>query len=329
MADGYRLKVPGVATGTGFKILSVDPVLPRQGALLLLDPAHPADPVSGLPAADAFIPNIAWESARAMVGSGDRLSLGVQRKSSGTLTGAAGKLERSSKGGIHGIASQTAMVAGAIERLEVSDMIKGYLLANPGNDLYFSIWWSQTRDWLNITGNRHRVFALTKANAADSTQSFRCMFCIDGAGTDTAQLAVYPDASAGAPQHMGSQFERQVAAGQPNAQFGWRRQGTGNSDWTLLNGKTMPVSVADMQMRVGWGRSGSAIVGDTGAPYTLPQDQAGSFILQRLYIEDLTVSGRTWTAVDALDKIEHDKHVKNVGGRYYGDTFVTDPASIP
>ncbi|MCB4842518.1 hypothetical protein LHV18_18025, partial [Providencia rettgeri] len=54
--------------------------------------------------------------------------------------------------------------------------------------------------------------------------------------------------------------------------------------------------------------------------HTLP-----AWIFYRAYIEDLTVSGRTWDEVNAIDKAMYEKEVISVGGRYFGDTF-TAPA---
>ena len=53
-----------------------------------------------------------------------------------------------------------------------------------------------------------------------------------------------------------------------------------------------------------------------------------SWILYRTYVEDLSVSGRTYAEVDALDYALYEKHVLTADGRYYGDTY-TDPATLP
>lgn len=52
-----------------------------------------------------------------------------------------------------------------------------------------------------------------------------------------------------------------------------------------------------------------------------------SAIFYRFYLEDLTLSGRTWAEVDALDARLFASAFAP-GGRYYADTF-TDPATIP
>jgi hypothetical protein len=52
-----------------------------------------------------------------------------------------------------------------------------------------------------------------------------------------------------------------------------------------------------------------------------------SFLLYRLYIEDLQVSGRTHAQVYAIDHAIYVKEVLTPGGRYYGDTW-SDPATV-
>lgn len=61
----------------------------------------------------------------------------------------------------------------------------------------------------------------------------------------------------------------------------------------------------------------------TGATY---QNKQNSIILYRAYIEDLTVSGRTYAEVDALDYALY-QAAFSAGGRYFGDTF-TSPDTL-
>lgn len=62
----------------------------------------------------------------------------------------------------------------------------------------------------------------------------------------------------------------------------------------------------------------------TGATY---RNKQNSVILYRAYIEDLTVSGRTYAEVDALDYALYQAAFAT-GGRYFGDTY-TDPVTLP
>lgn len=53
-----------------------------------------------------------------------------------------------------------------------------------------------------------------------------------------------------------------------------------------------------------------------------------SAAVYRIYIEDLTVSGRTPAQAFEVDNAEFTRQVLTAGGRYYGDTF-TDPTIVP
>jgi hypothetical protein len=55
-------------------------------------------------------------------------------------------------------------------------------------------------------------------------------------------------------------------------------------------------------------------------------DGSESRIFYGFYLEDLTVSGRTYQDVDALD-LQAYNIAFGTGGRYYNDTY-TDPATI-
>lgn len=51
---------------------------------------------------------------------------------------------------------------------------------------------------------------------------------------------------------------------------------------------------------------------------------APSYILYRMYLEDLTVSGRTYAQVDAIDYAMW-QTAFSAGGKFYGDTFTASP----
>lgn len=53
-----------------------------------------------------------------------------------------------------------------------------------------------------------------------------------------------------------------------------------------------------------------------------------SAVVYRIYLEDLTVSGRTFAEALAADDAEHTKQVLTAGGRYFGDTN-TNPTTVP
>lgn len=53
-----------------------------------------------------------------------------------------------------------------------------------------------------------------------------------------------------------------------------------------------------------------------------------SLLTWRVYLEDLTVSGRSYSEVSTLDTLLYTSNVLSAGGRYYGDTY-TDPTILP
>lgn len=50
-------------------------------------------------------------------------------------------------------------------------------------------------------------------------------------------------------------------------------------------------------------------------------------MIYRVYIEDLTVSGRTYAQVDSIDFALWQAAFA-AGGKFYGDTY-TDPSTLP
>lgn len=96
------------------------------GTVLLFDPALQAGAFSGIPADNATIPNVAADNAAAIVGqaaSGLHFTHSFLRESTDTLV-----MERTAKGGLHGIASQVAQTtSGNYARLLIPFYIRQYL----------------------------------------------------------------------------------------------------------------------------------------------------------------------------------------------------------
>src|SRR5437868_2908663 len=88
-----------------------DPTLPKwrddpnlsDGSLVLLEPGRDGETTGG--DAPATIPNLAWKEAAALTGAAQG-DLDATLSVVGAFTGTVGKVERTAKGGIHGIASQ-------------------------------------------------------------------------------------------------------------------------------------------------------------------------------------------------------------------------------
>lgn len=200
-----------------------------------------------------------------------------------------GKVERSAKGGIHAIQSTTQTGTNKGFSLRLPDALIAYLQANPNHDYYVSQWGATTKA---ATGTIHAVAGLT----AQGVNSYA--FALGSSlGTGPARRqgrTVWPE-TAGKP------YFRNVGNGGFHEEF---HTGTGNGAIFEVGNFLIP-------------NVGASRVGTHGAQ-----------IFYRGYIEDLTVSGRTYAQVDALDFAEYTKQVLTPGGRYYGDTVPTDPATI-
>ncbi|MVM34237.1 hypothetical protein GO755_29675 [Spirosoma sp. HMF4905] len=135
--------LPGKFMQTDAEIVNPDPAWPilrkdsrlTVGSLLLIDPSHSLLGLSAVPASGGVIPNIAWEEAAAILGSGTQASL------SATVTNNFGAnvslFELTPKKLLHGIVSQTANTATAVYQIAQA-AIAAYIVANPTHDFYYS-----------------------------------------------------------------------------------------------------------------------------------------------------------------------------------------------
>ncbi len=128
-----------------------DPTLPyassidareTPGSILLIEPSHSYLPwAAGVPANGAMIPNVVWENAARVIGSGDVTS--TRSLFENTYVPGEGVFERTAKGGLHGVVSRTAQ-GGHRAHLQ-TEGIMPYLEANPTRPLALFIWGRVTR----------------------------------------------------------------------------------------------------------------------------------------------------------------------------------------
>ncbi|WP_394651144.1 hypothetical protein [uncultured Acinetobacter sp.] len=117
-----------------------------NGSLLLLDFSHSLTSIAGVPSDGTIIPNIAFETANQIIGSGDKNTLGCLFKN--TLAAANGKLERTSKGALHGIISNTSRnqkTAGFEINSSTSALLWNYIKNNLSRNYAVFIWSYVTR----------------------------------------------------------------------------------------------------------------------------------------------------------------------------------------
>lgn len=271
------------------KLLTVDPI-ESAGSLVLIEPQHPVLLwPAGVPASGAVIPNLAKDFAAA---------LGVATPSNGAtiyssgLSGEVGLLERSGKGGLHGVVSKLKTPAANVGfNIELTDALKTYLLANPTHKYFASVWRRVTR--------------------IGSTEQFTGIHSNSGSTNNNLFI-------------IGADLTRPVSGGANYAgQRVINRNVAGNSLINIcVNGwvGAVPTLISSLFARAcSWGRP----PGVAGAA-----SDVGSHVFYRFYLEDLTVSGRTYAEVDALDYTEFQKQVLTEGGRYYDDHYST-PSVLP
>lgn len=269
------------------RLATVDPI-ESAGSLLLIEPMHPtAQWAAGVPADSATIPNLLKDT----LATGDATFL-----TNGGLTGSKGTLERTTKGGLHGIVSQAvALESGDGARILFGTALRAYVFNNLGHSYYLSFWDRLTRAEANVD-----AFVLdysTSSSTANGIAHSNPKFGWSGIGTSLLL---------GSRDNVNTVGPRFANAAVDSAQMG---------SSTSMDGAGLPTFGAPVST---YNRS---VLATRNNDWT-------SFVFYRVYIEDLTVSGRTYAEVDAIDHALYTKEVLTPGGRYYGDTF-TDPATIP
>lgn len=286
------LNFTGANAGDLPTVSYVDPIEAR-GSLLLLDAAHPVKAFpTGVPAHGTSLPNLLAAKAEPLLG-GANGDVSVQSIYSDP---AHGKVERSARGGIHVI--QSVQQAGLREgfQLRLPTAIVDYFKANPTHQFYISQWGKTTRA---ETASQHSVSGMS--------------------GTAAKSFAFTLGDGISAPVGAGPAVlgYRQVAETTGQATF--RNAGVADLHTDFTSANINPASAAIFEV-------GNFLVPNQGAGKA---GLHGAQIFYRGYIEDLTVSGRSYAQVDALDFAEYTKQVLTAGGRYHGDTTPTNPSTIP
>lgn len=281
-----RITCKGELGFTGPEVL-IDP-LEVNGSVLLIEPGHGVYPMkTGSLENGDLIPNVLGKRSN---------SLGIELSGSyfynAGLSGLSGTVERTQKGAIHGIVSQSNLSQdeGAEIRLP-ADVIK-YLIDNPNNEIYISAWMKLTRD--GVANQPARVLI----GIAESNNMLTYFYRTGIRPSSGKILAAYN-------QNISQYLDQPVV--QAIAVNGWTED-------------EVPSNPGDIYHHIKWG----ALPGINNSASYL--DSMPSYVFYRFYIEDLTVSGRTHAEVNGLDNIEFNKAF-GVDGRYYADSY-TDPDTI-
>ena len=218
------------------------------------------------------------------------------------------RTELTAKGGVHFIVSQNSTVDRPIKDSisiragsTLTDKLLALLDANP--NLYVSVWTKHTRHVVKTSGQSGLILfaANNLANAVGFLQQ----------GDTKMSMPAGASTLANSVSKLNLTSKQAGIVGLPNYyQF-------------TINGYTgtKPSTDTNQRLRIGAGSL---------APYSGTSTQAlnacPSYIVYRIYIEDLKLSGRTFAEVKAIDDAEFEKAF-SVGGRFYNDIW-SDPATI-
>ncbi|WP_026730193.1 hypothetical protein [Flavobacterium denitrificans] len=288
MSNGLKLTIPYAVTDTSIPKLYNDPIM-SEGSLFLLDfPRQNPTLVNNLP-----ITNFASSVSDSLL-SGTSGSNVSNLAFGGGVSSDTGKLiEKTGKGAIHCIVSQVNDVSG-ISSMSAPwpEKIMNYIVANNSHQFYCSIWSNMTRTALINTGSHSYLMQNTSNYYYINEFSTSLPNVLIPSGHSLGRLITPPFTTSAAPTV--------------------RFQNNGFSGYT----GSLPSSLVNRLLTVG--REG---VYDTFLNHKSP-----SMIIYRVYLEDLTVSGRDYATVSALDKALFDEAF-GVGGKFNGDTF-TNPSTL-
>lgn len=294
-------KIPGVA-----KNFQGPKFYPHQimskGSLLLVEPSHKDCQFTLTD--NAVVPNVAKKTAMAMLGAGTteaQVSGVFKAGTTGGIPNGKYMFEKTSSGALHGIVSQDGTKftlntdGGGIDF--ASSAIFTYMKNNPTHNFFIGIKGRITRAGGNIAeGGTIYPFLLVIAGSAFTAN--RIAYFTSTQTIPNGVNVPSPVASFAANNQLRLDFAR----------YGYTRNSIAGSaslitSFAVLFGRFSPNSNSSMY---------------SGFP---------SWILHNLYIEDLTVSGRTETEVAEAYTKWHDESIAE-GGIYHGETY-TSPSLIP
>jgi hypothetical protein len=295
------------------------------GSLALYEWGHNLVPFAGLPANNGLVPNIAVNEAKALIPTGTDATLSAIVKA-GANDPTKVKVERTGKGGLHVIVPKAAPISGGAAYLGLfgRTAIAQYIKDNINHEFFFSYWGVETRTAKTGPG----AFSGLSFSASPNATNLHYVMSHDG--------SVYPNTA----NKTGSSKEINGATA-PAGPLADVNGSDGTGTATAYSALPLPNKLRITAGIKGTGstleKDGAAVesynffklfsegIGNELFPH--PSQWPSSGIHYRSYIEDLTVSGRSFATVDALDKSEYSKHVLTAGGRYYNDTY-TAPASF-
>ena len=286
------------------KLIKYDPVEHRLGSLFLWDAGLAQ--LSSMPAIGAALPNLLAEYANA-AGKEFTFAMGT---SSQVEHDSYVKRELTTKKGLHWMASQSratdlpngntylGVKANAALRTHMANNIMG---VTPS--IFISLWTNATRYVTKADG-----FAGLMAYVNSNTTNIAAYLQSDKSIISLGGSSPYPLTS-----KLGLTYRQAAIVNNPNFySANMNRYGgtgiTASNDLIIGSGQFSPYA-GSIAANQAWNASPSCI-------------------LYRVYIEDLSLSGRTYDQVRAIDEAEHAKAF-GAGGRFYGDTWSNPSVILP
>lgn len=278
----------GAFTGSGSKPFVLDPIL-SDGSLFLIDVKNWD---AGVPSNGARLPNIARIQA-GLLGIDDSAATFAQVGD--LVSGGYGAIERTAKQGLHVMVRQSADVpANNGFNINLPPGIVSYMLGNDDHEFYFSQWRKLTR--------------VAKTTSPGGAKTFAAM--MNASSTANAFFLMSHSSTQEVPNSANLTGKRVSGAGQ---------NVLGN---TIHNLAGPPTGVNDGTYMAA-AQFGAVAPQNT---YSVIVAALPSWVFYRCYLEDLTVSGRTYAEVDALDYALWQSAFAP-GGRFDGDTH-SNPATV-
>jgi len=287
---GKLIRLTGVTFAGAPKLKQFDE-METFGSLMLFD----SSVIVGLPNQGESLVNVLSSFTQSVTGETSGLNFSVNSKSANS---ANWLLERTSKGGVHGIIKQnTGSTVENNYQFYGPLAVRNYILANPNHNYYMSIWSKITKPAISNPAVQSPFHFSTDVGGGDNG-FFNCAGGVfNNTGGNRSNNIATPSA-----------YDDAIVAGT-------NRFNSAQYSGIVNNGQAL---TTDHNIQLGLGAFG---------PWGFFNTEKGaSRVLYRAYIEDLTISGRTAAQVNALDHALYNKEF-SLGGKFYNDTY-TNPNSI-
>lgn len=254
--------------------------LESSGTLLLLDMTHPLGDVPRGLPGNGSYLPNLFAAQAKALGCGET----AMKVSSVYDSPSHGRAEMTRRGGIHAVQESTQTEVNHGFQVQLPSGVTEYMRTKYTNSYYISQWGKTT---VPSKGPASAVAGLSGSTG----NSFAFLLGKTAGGGQTKLGVRIPTEVAGAPNF------RSVGVTNFHVDF---------------HGRTSIPAAWGAMFEVGNFMAGNSGSGQRGLN--------GGQVFYRGYIEDLTVSGRTYAEVEALDLALYTKEVLTPGGRYYGDS---------